>query len=109
MADINTVTLSGRLGNAPDMTYFESGAKTVTISIGVNKWSKKQEKEVVTWHTARAWGNKAEFIGEVAKKGALVFIEGTLEKDVFKDESGRDIAKTYILINEIKISNKKED
>lgn len=109
MADINTVTLSGRLGDAPQVRYFESGNKTVTISIGVNKWSKKQEKEVVTWHTARAWGSKAEFIGEVAKKGALVFIEGTLEKDVFKDESGRDIAKTYILINEIKVSNKKED
>lgn len=110
MADINTVTLSGRLGDAPQMKYFESGNKTVTISVGVNKWSKKQEKEVVTWHTAKAWGNKAEFIGEVAKKGALACLQGTLEKDVFKDEqTGKDIAKTYILINEIKISNKKED
>lgn len=109
MSDINTVTISGRLGNDPDFKYFESGAKCVTISIGVNKWSKKQEKEVVTWHTAKAWGNKAEFIGEVAKKGVLVCIQGTLEKDVFKDEqTGKNIAKTYILINEVKITNKKE-
>lgn len=45
MADINTVTLSGRLGDAPQMKYFESGNKTVTISIGVNKWSKNKKKK----------------------------------------------------------------
>ena len=48
MSDINTITLSGRLGGDPEFKYFESGAKTVTISIGVNKWSKKQNQEVVT-------------------------------------------------------------
>lgn len=108
MSDINTITLSGRLGGDPEFKYFESGAKTVTISIGVNKWSKKQNQEVVTWHTAKAWGNKAEFIGEVAKKGALVCIQGTLEKDVYQDETGKNVAKTYILINEVKITNKKD-
>ena len=108
MGDINTITISGWLGDAPEFKYFESGAKTVTISIGVNKWSKKQEKEVVTRHTAKAWGNKAEFIGEVAKKGAMVCIQGSLEKDVYQDEAGKNLSKTYILINEVKITNKKE-
>lgn len=106
MSDINNVFISGRLGADPVMRYFETGSKIVTISIGVNKWNKKAEKEVVTWHNCKAWGTKAEFIAETAKKGAMLFVSGTLEKDVYKDANGNNCATTYILINEVKISIK---
>jgi len=109
VADINNVFMSGRLGNDPEIKYFESGKKNVKISIGVNKWNKSKESEIVTWFNCVAWGNKAEFIGEYIKKGDMVFVSGSLQKDVYKDENGNQKSNTYILIDEIKTQSKKRD
>lgn len=109
MSDINTIALSGRLGEDPKMKYFESGNVVCEVSIGVNKYSAKQKKEIVTWHKCRAWGKNAEFICGVAKVGALVFVQGTLEKDTYKAEDGSDRSISYILVQEIKVINKKDN
>lgn len=68
MGDINTVCISGRLGDDPEVKYFESGSIKVSFSIGVNRYSSKKQAEEVTWHKVIAWGKRAEFIGDVAKK-----------------------------------------
>lgn len=108
MGDINTVCISGRLGDDPEVKYFESGSIKVSFSIGVNRYSSKKQAEEVTWHKVVAWGKRAEFIGDVAKKGALACVQGTLEKDTYEDTDGNTRTNTYILVNEIKISNKRE-
>lgn len=108
MADINQVFLTGRLGQAPDMKYFESGSKRVVISVGVNRYSKREDKEIVTWFNCVAWGTKAEFIAEYLQKGDLVFVSGSLQKEVWKDEQGNQKSNTYILIEEIKSQSKKQ-
>ena len=108
MGDINIVCISGRLGEDPKLKYFESGAVKVDISIGVNKYNAKKQAEEVTWYKAVAWSKKAEYIAQVAKCGALVCIQGSLQKDTYKDEQGNNRASVYILIDEIKISNKRE-
>ena len=56
MADINNVFISGRIGADPHMKYFESGAVTCDISVGVNRWSKKKEAEETTWVGCKVWG-----------------------------------------------------
>ena len=108
MSDINTICISGRLGEDPKIKYFESGNVKVDLSVGVNRYNSKKQAEEVTWHKAVAWGKKADFIAEVAKSGALVFIQGSLQKDTYQDENGNNRANTYVLIDEIKISNKKD-
>lgn len=108
MSDINAIHMTGRLGQTPEIKYFDSGSVNVKFSIGVNKWIKKQEQEVVTWFNCIAWGKKAEFIGEYIKKGDLVYIEGSLSKETWKDEQGNTKSNTYILVDEIKTQSKKQ-
>lgn len=108
MADINNVQISGRIGTQPDIKYFESGAVKCKISVGVNRWNTKEKKEVVTWIDCAAWAKKAEFIGEYAKQGDMVFISGSLQKDVYKDQNGNKCAFVYVLIDEIKLQGKKQ-
>lgn len=103
MSDINTVTISGRLGNAPIIKYFETGSVTCELSVGVNKYNSKKQEEEVTWHICRAWGKKAEYISEYAKKGSVVLITGSLEKDVYEDKEGKNRANSYVLIEQIKV------
>ena len=107
MSDINTICISGRLGEDPAVKYFETGSIKTTLSIGVNRYNAKKQAEEVTWHKAVAWGKKAEFVAEVAKSGALVYIQGSLQKDTYKDEQGNNRASVYILIEEIKVNNKR--
>jgi len=107
MSDINTICISGRLGEDPKVKYFESGSVKVDLSIGVNRYNAKKKDEEVTWHKAIAWGKKAEFIAEVAKTGALVCIQGSLQKDTYQDENGNNRASVYILVEEIKVTNKR--
>lgn len=109
MSDINTVCISGRLGTDPEMKYFESGNVSCEISVAVNKYSSKKKVEEPTWHICRAWGKFAEYIGEYARSGSMVFINGSLEKDVFEDTDGKKRAISYILIDRIKIIPKKEE
>lgn len=109
MSDINTATISGRIGADPIMNFFETGSVNCEISVGVNKYNTKKKVEEATWHIARAWGKKAEYIGEYAKKGCAVIITGSLEKDVYKDKDGKTRATSFILIDNIKILTKKEE
>lgn len=109
MSDINNVVISGRLGNDPIIKYYETGAVLSEISVGVNRYSTKDKEEKVTWHICRAWGKKAEYIGEYAKKGSAVLVTGSIEKDIYQDKDGKTRAISYILIKEIKILTKKEE
>lgn len=108
MADINQIFITGRLGQEPEIKCFESGAMRVLISVGVNRWNKKAEKEIVTWFNCVAWGKLAEYVGEYIKKGDMVFISGSLQKEVWKDDSGNTKSNTYILIEQIKGQSKKQ-
>lgn len=101
MADINSVVLTGRVGQNPEMKYFESGTVNVSFSIAVNKWSKKDNKELTNWFKCIAWGKQAEFIGEYVKQGHAVTILGELDTDKWTDEQGNKKEKTYILVDSI--------
>lgn len=109
MSDINTVNITGRIGAEPIVKYYETGSVSSEISIAVNKYNVKAGEDKTTWHIARAWGKKAEYIGEFAKVGCAVVITGSLEKDVYKDKDGKTRAISYILIDRIKILTKKEE
>ncbi|MCD8025170.1 MAG: single-stranded DNA-binding protein [Candidatus Gastranaerophilales bacterium] len=105
MADINSVFLSGNIGNPPEMKYFESGAVVVNFSVAVDEWRGNEKGTKTNWFDCRAWGKTAEFIGDYAKKGSLVMIGGSLTIDSFKAQDGTNRNKTVILINDIKIAN----
>ncbi len=108
MSDINNVCISGRIGTDPHLKYFESGAVTCELSLGVSRWNKKKEAEEVTWINCRIWGKKAEFVGEYVKKGDYAMVAGSLQKDIYEDSTGRKCANSYVLVDEIK-SQKKQD
>lgn len=108
MSDINQIFLTGRLGQDPEVKYFESGTNNAKFSIGVNRWNKKAEKEIVSWIPCVAWGSLAEYVGEYIKKGDFVFISGSLQKETWQDSNGIQKSNTYVLIEQIKTQSKKQ-
>lgn len=102
---INSVVIVGRVGQDPEMKYFESGSVKTTMSIAVNRRQKDQEK--TDWFRIELWGRNAEIAGEYVRKGSLIGIEGKLEFNHWTDSDGNKRVTNYILADRLQLLGKK--
>lgn len=107
MSDINNVFISGNVGQNPALKFFDSGKCVCNFSVAVDEWAGQTKGTVTNWFDCRAWGKKAEYIGEYAKSGSLVMVSGRLGVDSYTAQDGTKRSKTIINVEEIKIVDKK--
>ena len=101
---INKVILIGHVGSAPEIRYTPSGAAVSSFSIATNEvWlnSNNEKQERVEWHSLVAWHKLAEFSKQYIKKGQLIYIEGSLHTNTWKDNEGNPRKKVEIICNVI--------
>ena len=67
---INSVVIVGRVGQDPEVRYFDSGKVKTVLSVATNRWSKDGDK--TDWFRIELWDKKAEVAGEYAKKGEVI-------------------------------------
>lgn len=88
---LNKVMLIGRLGADPELKYTPAGAAVLSLSIATNTSWKDQEgkqQEKTEWHRVTAWRKLAEIMGQYAKKGTRVYVEGKLVTRSWADKDG---------------------
>jgi single-strand DNA-binding protein len=88
---VNKVILIGRLGQDPELKYTPSGAAVVTLSVATNTQYKGQDGNYVEnteWNRVVAWRKLAEIVGQYAKKGSRVYVEGKLVTRSWDDQNG---------------------
>lgn len=102
---INSVVVVGRVGQDPEMKYFETGSVKTTMSIAVNRG--KKEQDITDWFRIELWGRNAEIAGEYVRKGSLVGIEGKLEFNHWTDAEGNKRINNYILADRLRLLGKK--
>lgn len=93
---INSVVVVGRVGQDPEMKYFESGKVKTTFSLAVNRWDSKTKAEVTDWFNIELWDKLAEIAGEYVKKGKLVAIDGKLALSKWTDASGSPRERAFV-------------
>lgn len=102
MRGVNKVTLIGNLGSDPEVKYTQGGMAVATLSIATSSTRKDRDGnqvEETQWHRCKAFGKVAEILGEYAKKGGQLYIEGTIRySKVEKD--GETKYFTDIIVNE---------
>lgn len=103
---INSVTIVGRVGQDPEVRYFDSGKVKTVLSVATNRWSKDGDK--TDWFRVELWDKKAEVAGEYAKKGALIAIDGRLAVSKWQDKNGENREYYYIRANDIRLLGKRE-
>jgi single-strand DNA-binding protein len=100
---LNRAQLIGNLGKDPEVRTMQSGAKAVSLSIATSdSWrdddGKRQER--TEWHRVVIFNEK---LGELAekylKKGAKVFVEGTLRTRKWEDKEGAERTTTEIQLS----------
>lgn len=89
---LNKAQIIGRLGRDPEIRYMPSGEAVCNFSLATTeKWKDKtsgEMKEHTEWHRVSAWGRLAEIMGEYARKGSLLFIEGKMTSREYKKADG---------------------
>ena len=82
MAGVNKVILVGNLGRDPEVRYTPSGDAVCNLSLATSEqWKDKstgEKKERTEWHRVTCFKRQAEVIGEYAKKGSKLYVEGSL-------------------------------
>lgn len=87
---LNLVTLVGRLGADPELGQTKDNKVSFArINIGTKKaWKDKDKKrqEQTTWVPILFWRKQAELCGQLLKKGSLVAVTGSLEKQSWQED-----------------------
>jgi len=107
---LNHVQLIGHLGKDPESQFLPSGSQVVKFSIATTeKWVKDGEKKESTeWHNILCFGKLAGICSEYLKKGSLVYFEGKIQTRSWEDKGGNKKFKTEILINTMKMLDRKK-
>lgn len=91
MASINTTTISGRLGAAPELRHTQGGDAVTSLRIAVDAG-----KDETLWLSATVWGKAAENCEKFLDKGSYVVVTGKLVDDSYTNKEGVNINRTAI-------------
>ncbi|MDD5035985.1 MAG: single-stranded DNA-binding protein [Methylococcaceae bacterium] len=109
---VNKVILIGNLGADPEVRYMPSGGAVTTIRLATSEtWKDKQTgqpQERTEWHRVVFYQRLAEIAGEYLKKGAKVYIEGSLRTQQW-EKNGEKRYTTEIIANEMQMLDRAGD
>lgn len=90
MSDLNKVLLIGRLGGKPELKKTQTGEAMTRMRVATSYESNRngQFERETEWHSVIAFGKLAETCSQHLDKGRLVYVEGTLRTNSWKDAQG---------------------
>jgi len=106
---VNSVVVVGRVGQDPEMKYFDSGKVKTTFSLAVNRWDSRTKEETTDWFNIEVWDKQAEVAGEWVKKGRLVGVEGRLVVNKWQTPDGETAERFIIRCNNVRLMGSKKD
>lgn len=96
---INDVKLAGNLTKEPELRYTPGGTQVTDISLAVNERynANGEQKQVTTFVDVQVWGNSAENLSKLARKGQEIFVEGSLRQDTWDDKAtGKKRSRMFV-------------
>jgi single-strand DNA-binding protein len=106
MADLNRVTLVGRLTRDAELKYTSGGMAACKFSIAVNRKRKNGDEWVdeASFFDIVLWGRQGEAINQYLVKGKQVGIDGELRQERWQDrDSGQARSKVEIVASNIQL------
>mgnify|MGYP001444458291 CR=1 FL=1 len=103
MADINHVTLVGRLVRDAQLKYTNGGLAICEFSVAINNRRKQGDEWVDEAHffDVTVFGRQGEAIQRYLVQGKQVGIEGQLRQDRWQNQEGQNRSKVGIVANNV--------
>ncbi len=100
---VNKVILIGNMGKDPEVRTTQDGGKIVNLTLATSEtWNDKQSgdrKERTEWHRVVIFNDRVADVAEkYLKKGAKIYVEGSLQTRKWTDQSGQERYTTEVVI-----------
>lgn len=104
MADINRVSLIGRLTRDAELKYTQGGLAISNFAIAVNRRSKSGDEwvEVVSYFDINLYGKPAESLKQYLTKGKQIAVDGELRQDRW-EKDGQNHSRVVIVANNVQL------
>lgn len=113
MAGVNKAIIIGRLGQDPEIRYFQDGTAVANFSVATSEeWKDKEtgeKRERTEWHRIVAFKRLAEICGQYLAKGRQVYIEGRIQTREWEDRDGNKRYTTEIVASTMQMLGSKSD
>jgi single-strand DNA-binding protein len=105
------VMLIGNLGRDPEVKYSQQGTAIAQFSVSTTeRWKDKggELQEDTEWFAAKAFGRRAEIVGENLHKGSRVYLEGRKRTESWDDkQTGAKHYKDLVYVDRIEFLDSK--
>lgn len=101
---LNKAELIGYLGRDPELRYTAKGTAVVSFSVATTERFKGGDGDVqerTTWHNIVAFDKIAEVVKEHLKKGARVYLAGTISNRKYTDKNGEEKFTSEIVMKDL--------
>lgn len=88
---MNKATITGKLGNDPELKTYGDNKKLATFSLATNDGYGENKK--TNWHRCTAFGKAAEIIAQYVKKGHDLCISGSID---YSEHEGKTYTKIIV-------------
>ena len=102
-------TLTGNLGQTPELKTFQSGKCKVELAIAVRQQNKDTE---AFWVQVDLWDKTAQYAADYLKKGDSIYAQGEIKEERFtrnNGEPGFKIVLQFARIELLKSANPKQN
>lgn len=116
---INSITITGRIGQTPEPRYFDDGKVVLRLSLAVKRKYHPLERmvrnikygeEETDWFNLELWGRDAEYAGKFVTKGARVGVTGSMNVDTYTDRMSGEERNAYkVLVKHLDILETKAE
>jgi single-strand DNA-binding protein len=105
MADINSVSIIGRLTRDAELKFTAGGGAVCNFSIAVNRRRKNgdQWEDEANFFDIVLFGKQGESLHQYLKKGKQIAIGGELKQDRWQTPEGQNRSKVVIIANLIQL------
>lgn len=90
MPNLNKVMLIGNVTRDPEVKYTPKGTAVTEVGLAISRTFTPEggeKREETTFVDITFWGRQAEIVGEYAKKGKPIYVEGRLQLDSWEDKA----------------------
>jgi single-strand DNA-binding protein len=116
---LNTIHLTGRVGNDPEPRYLDDGKVVLNLSLACRRklhWEERQALDVqwgeeeTDWYRLEIWSGLAEFVAKYVDKGARIGVIGSILEDEFTDrETGELVSTVKVVVRELDLLETKAE
>jgi single-strand DNA-binding protein len=100
---VNKVILVGNLGKDPEVRNTQDGSKIVNLTLATSEtWNDRasgERKERTEWHRVVIFNDRTADVAErYLKKGAKIYVEGSMQTRKWTDQQGQERYTTEVVI-----------